>query len=181
MNRLSFSTNTVRSVVFLACAVKLVATIPTWARKARKISFFDFLALTNSTLTDWMLFIVATYILLYYIGKSKGRPRRRPRHGYAPTPSTRSDASIFSGSDVTAGSDASHLASDPAAEPVIDNSHTQVTYPMEQFLRGRDEYFLTARGMIEGSFDGFGRASAAAWNSGVEYGRMETLLEQTFE
>ncbi|KAF3082519.1 hypothetical protein TWF569_004063 [Orbilia oligospora] len=172
-----------RLAVFLACALKLAVTVPTWAQKARKKSFFEFLALVDSMLTDWMLFIVITYVLLHYLNKY-GSNKRKKGGRYSSTSSKisrssgGSDRSICSGSSITIRSNASYMSLGSITTSVIDY-HNDVSFSMEQFLKGRDEYFLTAKGMVEGSFgeiDG-----SRIWDSGVEYGRREALLELVLE
>ncbi|KAK6518619.1 hypothetical protein TWF506_005754 [Arthrobotrys conoides] len=169
--------------VFLACALKLAVTIPTWAQRARQTSFYEFLALANSTLTDWMLFIVATYVLLHYLRKhNTGSQQKRRRYtsisSNISTSSRRSGSSAWSGSNITVRSNTSYMTLSSVTTSVIDR-HTQASPPMEQFLKCRDEYFLTAKGMVEGSFGELG--GARVWNSGAEYGRLEALLEQSLE
>ncbi|KAF3312560.1 hypothetical protein TWF173_007170 [Orbilia oligospora] len=171
-----------RLVVFLACALKITVTVPTWAQKARKKSFFEFLALLDSMLTDWMLFIVITYVLLHYLNKY-GTNKRKKGGRYSSTSSKISRLSGGSdrsmcGSNITIRSNASYMSLGSITTSVIDR-HNDVSFSMEQFLKGRDEFFLTAKGMVEGSFGEID--SSRVWDSGVEYGRREALLELILE
>ncbi|KAK6503717.1 hypothetical protein TWF481_008721 [Arthrobotrys musiformis] len=173
------STGKASKLVFLACVFKLIVTIPTWAQQAKKTSFFEFLALANSTLTDWMLFIVATYVLLHYLGGHSTscthhvrKKRSHTSNASVSSPTSRSSknsrsSTRSSGSNISMRSYSTHTSDSSTATSVIDR-RTSISVPMEQFLRGRNEYFDTARGMVEGSFGELG--GSGAWRLSVEHG-----------
>lgn len=66
-----------------------------------------------------------------------------------------------------------------SATASVTDRDNQISLPMEQFLKGRDEYFITVKGMVESSFDEY--RGTRVWDSGFECGRLEALLEQNFD
>ncbi|KAK6331460.1 hypothetical protein TWF730_004542 [Orbilia blumenaviensis] len=173
--------------VSAACGLKLAIMIPIWAQKASKTSFLDFLAFANTMLTDAMLFFFAAYALIHYLRGYNLCSHQRKRMDASSTTSTisglsagnirsirstRSDSGGSRSSRTSIPSTTTSIASTTAS--IVDH-RTRISIPMSTFLRGQDDYFGTARGMVEGNFGEFGGAQFT--DTTLDHGVPQSLLE----